>query len=354
MRLFVAPLALVLACGHAAVPAPPPCPAAHAAEVAVAPPPKVFAPPDEAAVKKWSHDFLDAFDRGDTAAFAAATSPTLIHFEGGTPTSRDKELTLLAKRRADEAHVGKRTWSSEHVYIHENDATFIGEANEHSTGNESHGGNDYVGWYTLTWAQEGGAWMVSFWGWQKGGVGAERDTWNEIYRGGIGFSKEPNRLLKETLRGKKPGAALDVAMGQGRNALYMASQGWKVTGVDFSDEGVRAAREEATKRKLHLDAVNADIDTYDFGAAKWDLVTMIYATSNAKWIEKIKPSLKPGGLFVLEFFRENDPGDGGFPVGQLATLFKDGFEILRDEVVDDVPDWAEDHATLVRFVAKKK
>jgi 2-polyprenyl-3-methyl-5-hydroxy-6-metoxy-1,4-benzoquinol methylase len=57
----------------------------------------------------------------------------------------------------------------------------------------------------------------------------------------VGFEKQPNRLLVDAVAKRKPGRALDVAMGQGRNALYLASRGWKVTGVNFSDEGVRAA-----------------------------------------------------------------------------------------------------------------
>jgi hypothetical protein len=88
--------------------------------------------------------------------------------------------------------------------------------------------------------------------------------------------------------------------------------------------------------------------------ARWDLVTMIYATDKRAWIEKIKPSLKPGGLFVLEFFHQDDPQGGGFATHELAALFQDGFEILRDEVLEATPDWAQDQATLVRFVARKR
>jgi SAM-dependent methyltransferase len=231
---------------------------------------------------------------------------------------------------------------------------FIGEATEQMGGNDSHGGQEFEGWYTLAWGREGNAWKVSLWSWQKGGVAAERDTWNDMYRRSRGFEKAPNRLLVETVGGVKPGAALDVAMGQGRNALYLASLGWKVTGIDFSDEGIRVARDTAAKEKLTLEAVDIDIDTYDFGVSRWDLVTMIYALDRVKWIERIKPSLKPGGLFVLEYFHRDGPDGDGFATGQLAALFKDGFTILRDEVVDDRPDWAMDRATLVRFVAKKR
>jgi hypothetical protein len=100
--------------------------------------------------------------------------------------------------------------------------------------------------------------------------------------------------------------------------------------------------------------VEADADSYDFGVARWDLVTMIYAGSSTKLIERIKPSIKPGGLFVLEFFA-NVPGEpGGFAEGQLAGLFAPDFAIVRDEAVEDTPDWAKDRARLVRFVARRK
>jgi SAM-dependent methyltransferase len=144
-------------------------------------------------------------------------------------------------------------------------------------------------------------------------------------------------------------------MGQGRNALYLASQGWHTTGFDIADEGLRLAREEADAKHVELTAVQADVDAFDFGTARWDLVTMIYAGSSTKMIEKIQRSLKPGGRFVLEFFARKPGRDsGGFAAGQLAQLFATGFDILRDEVVEDTPDWAQSRATLVRFVARKQ
>jgi hypothetical protein len=81
---------------------------------------------------------------------------------------------------------------------------------------------------------------------------------------------------------------------------------------------------------------------------------MIYAGSDDKIVEKVKPSIKPGGLFVVEFFAATPSDTGGFKPGQLAKAFADGFEILRDDVVDDHPDWARDKAKLVRFVARKR
>jgi SAM-dependent methyltransferase len=358
----IVPVLALAACAHAPAPSAPSTPAPPpvvAATVAPAPAPSPApAPPSEAEIAARSHAVLEAFDRGDLAAFAPALAPGFLHFEGGSPSTREAELAALAKRKPDGPHIGARTWKEEHTFVHSDDAVFFGLASEHMAGNEVHGGYDYEGWYTLAWRRDGSAWQLALWTWQRAGAAAERDTWNEMFRNSIGFNKQPNRLLVDTARTiKRPGRALDVAMGQGRNALYLAAQGWKVTGVDFSDEGLRQARAEAVKRKLALDTVNADLSTYDFGIAKWDLVTMIYAGDDIAWIERIKPSLKKGGVFVVEYFHDNDTAgqaDGSFAKGELAALFADGFEIVKDEIVDGVPDWAMDRASIVRFVARKR
>jgi hypothetical protein len=336
---------LIAGCAHIGTPEPRP----DAAKAAEAP-----ERPTEAQVRQWSHGVLDAHDRGDADTLDGMLAEGFVHFEGGTPTNRAAELANLAKRKPGSPHIERRSWTHEHIYVRADHALFIGKALEHMGGNDLHGGNQFEGWYTIVWGRDRGAWRVSLWSWQKGGVAAERDAYNEIYRQARGFDPSPNGLLVETVRGAEPGTALDLAMGQGRNALYLASRGWKVTGVDFSDEGIRLARDAAAKQKLELEAVNADLDEYDFGTAKWDLVTMLYATSNVKWIERLKPSLKPGGIFVLEYFHRDGPDPHGFGTGQLAALFRDGFIVLRDEVVEATPDWSMDHATLVRFVAKKR
>ena len=59
------------------------------------------------------------------------------------------------------------------------------------------------------------------------GEAAEAERWNEVFLRGVTFNLKPNNLLAEAIKGRKPGAALDVGMGQGRNALYLAKQGWE-------------------------------------------------------------------------------------------------------------------------------
>jgi SAM-dependent methyltransferase len=324
---------------------------AEAAKVEAAKP----KPPTEEEIKKLSYDLLGAWDRGDVAKMEELLAPEFLHFEAGHGLDREENLKVLRNRRPGAPYIATRAWEDERVRIHGDIAMFTGKATEREGGNDKKGNYKYVGFYLLEWARHGDAWKARLWTWQRGGEDETRSHWNSVYREGVGFERKPNRLLVETIQGKRPGAALDLAMGQGRNALHLAAHGWKVTGVDISDEGLRLAREEAGKRKLALETINANIDTYDFGKNRWDLITMIYAGANVPWVEKVKPALRPGGLFIVEFFaREPDAARGGFAPGQLAKLLADGFEILRDEVVEDEPDWAKDRAKLVRFVARKR
>lgn len=352
--VLVLALAIAASCTHAA-PAAAPRPAAPpVASVGAASPPAPAL--TEAEVKQRSHDVLDAYDRGDVAAMTAALGRNFVHFEGGGPTDRETELSRLAKRKSNAGYVASRTWDNEKIVLRPSSAVFVGKATEIQAGNDLHGGFRFIGWYLLEWVPEGDGWKLQLWTWKRGGEIVERDTWNDIFRNAVGFNKLPNKLLVDTVAGNKPGTALDLAMGQGRNALYLASRGWKVTGVDISDEGIRLARAEAAAKKLALETINTNIDSWDFGKNRWDLVTMIYAGDDAAWVTKAKAGLRRGGLFVGEYFAKDPtkPDDGGFGPGDLAKQFADGFEILRDEMVDGVPDWALDHAKLVRFVARKK
>jgi SAM-dependent methyltransferase/ketosteroid isomerase-like protein len=314
------------------------------------------APDDSAAIAR-VHAFFAAVDGRDTDAFHALASTGFFLFEDGYVRPADR----MSKNWADTNAAGKprrtRTCADEQVRRSGGAVIYVGDCKEHDPAHGDRPAQDWQGWNTVVLMPESGAWKVALWQWQKGGIEAERDRWNESYRRGIGYSTRPNRLLVETVAGVAPGTALDVATGQGRNALYLAEQGWQVTGVDISDEGLRHARQAAIERGVTLEAVQANIDEYDFGTARWALVTMIYAGSDKGWIERIKPSIAPGGLFVLEFFYK-DPADTnagtfvGVGAGELAAAFA-GWEILRDEVVEDVADWGQRKTKLVRFVARK-
>ena len=103
--------------------------------------------------------------------------------------------------------------------------------------------------------------------------------------------------------------------------------------------------------------MQSDVAKYDLGTNKWDLITMIYAGNDLALVDRIKPALKKGGLFVTEYFAADSPlakgGAGGWDNKALEAAFKDGWKILRSEEVEDIADWGERKTKLVRFVAQK-
>jgi SAM-dependent methyltransferase len=363
MRIHLAyPLILVAtACATASGPAAAPnaqCPASAPAPAPVASSAPTPLPVlDEAQVKDRSHAFYDALDRADAEAFKSLAGPAFVVFGHGRFHVSKQVAELLQARLDEHAPARTRDWKSERIFLSPGVAVFVGETIEKVPAEESHPAGQTDTWQTLVWTFDGTSWLVSHWQSQGAGVEAEREAWNDAYRGGVNFNHNPNQLLIDTIKGRKPGTALDVAMGQGRNALYLASQGWRVTGVDISDEGIKQAKAAADERKLKLDAVQADDTIWDFGTNKWDLVTLIYAGSKPEKVEKIRKSVKKGGLVVVEFFQKEataGTGVGGFAQGELAAAFHEGWKILRDEAVEDTSDWGLRKTKLVRFVAEKQ
>src|SRR5215469_9538410 len=101
------------------------------------------------------------------------------------------------------------------------------------------------------------------------------EQYNAIYSDDaeqVTFNHAPNAFLVDFTKTLKPGRALDVGMGQGRNAIYLAQHGWEVTGFDLSDAGVNLAREQAARLGVKLNAIVADAHSYDYGDAQWDLI----------------------------------------------------------------------------------
>jgi SAM-dependent methyltransferase len=354
LRLLVC--ALIAAMAACTPPAQQPCPQI---------PPPVLAstavdgsqrqPPDETLIKGRTHDLYDALDRADAAAFQSMVGASYGRFFAGRFYDTAFTVQGLESRATAHDPVRSRSWSDERVVAGPDAALFIGEAVEHVPASGDHPAADIDGYNTVVWTRSGEDWKAAAMTWQPAGVDAERQLWDATYRAPVGFNPKPNQLLVDSVKGRKPGAALDIAMGQGRNAVFLASQGWKVTGVDISDEGIRIAKDNATKQKLKLDTVEQDITKYDLGENKWDLVTLIYAGSDDALLERIKPSVKKGGLVVIEYFAKGataGTGIGGFETGALAHAFA-GWKIVKDEVVEDVADWGLRKMKLQRFAAEK-
>ena len=189
-----------------------------------------------------------------------------------------------------------------------------------------------------------------------------REVWNEVYTKRQERAFPHNKFLAERIKDRRPGTALDIGIGEGRNALFLATQGWEVTGFDISDVGVQLAREAAQQRGVKLTAVVEDADRFDYGRQRWDLVVGMYMhaviTRNA---EKIMESLKPGGLLVVEGFHRdlNRRGVQGEFFGYQSNELLKAFERLRVLYYEDTitaADWepSGQEAPIVRFLAVRE
>lgn len=188
----------------------------------------------------------------------------------------------------------------------------------------------------------------------------ERRSYNEIYSSQPDtFRAEPNAFLVRTMQGRKPGRALDAAMGQGRNALWLASQGWKVTGFDVSDVAIAAARKQAAVRGLDIETSVTPFESFDWGKDKWDLVVFSYFLPREA-LPKVWEALRPGGLIVVEGFHIDTarirPLGGGYRDNELFKVFEN-YRMLTYEDVQDRQDWGRQFGEtnrLVRVLAQKR
>ncbi|MGB9454930.1 MAG: methyltransferase domain-containing protein [Bryobacteraceae bacterium] len=128
---------------------------------------------------------------------------------------------------------------------------------------------------------------------------------NHLYRdpNQTRFTTDPSAFLVAMTKDLKPGKALDVAMGQGRNVLYLASKGWDVTGFDIAEEGLKVAQANAAKSGLAIKTVKAGWDDFDFGHEQWDLICFIYTDApviDPRFVARVRDGLKTGGLLLMD------------------------------------------------------
>jgi len=164
----------------------------------------------------------------------------------------------------------------------------------------------------------------------------EIQGWDERYRSGDRSKEDleapPNPLLVETAIELKTGAALDLACGTGRNALWLAKQGWKVTAVDGAPAAIEILQRRTLERGLDIDARVADLEkgVYKIEESAWDLIVMCFYLQRSLF-EAAKKGTRPGGS-VLAIVHIAAPGqqptEHQLRPGELEKYFN-GWEILH-------------------------
>jgi SAM-dependent methyltransferase len=181
--------------------------------------------------------------------------------------------------------------------------------------------------------------------------------WDERHRAAAERDDAPPLpLVIETASEMKPGRALDLACGTGRNALWLAEHGWSVTAVDGSPAAIELVRKRAVERGVNavergvnVDAQVADLekDEYAIEPSHWDLVVISYYLQRDLF-EPAKRGVVPGGVLAAIVLL----GEGRFSVkpGELRGYFS-GWEILHDH--EGNPGDSPEHRAVAEIVARR-
>jgi SAM-dependent methyltransferase len=132
-------------------------------------------------------------------------------------------------------------------------------------------------------------------------------NWDERYsEPGFTYGTAPNEFLASVADRIPKGMILSLGEGEGRNAVYLASLGYEVTGVDGSDVGLRKAVELAAERGVTITTIHADLGGFKIGQEQWDGIIACYchvpSTIRIPLHKAAVQGLKSGGVFVLEAF----------------------------------------------------
>ena len=172
-------------------------------------------------------------------------------------------------------------------------------------------------------------------------------SWDDRYaEEGFAFGDQPNDFLVESAASFGTGTSLVVGDGDGRNGVWLAQQGHRVTSIDLSPVGVAKAKKLAEQRGTSLYARVGDLETFDMGDAAWDSIVSIFchvpSTLRHLVHANVKRALKPGGVFVLEAYTKANIGRGvGGPQNddltvELAELEADfaGWDLVTHRMVE--------------------
>lgn len=198
-----------------------------------------------------------------------------------------------------------------------------------------------------------------------------RDTWNARYAGDEYLLGEtPNAfLLRHARQIPAGGSVLCVADGEGRNSVWLAEQGYRVTAFDFASNGVAKAHALAARRTVSLDLRLGDMETWVWEAVRYDALAAIFIQflppeRRDEMFRHMQSAVKPGGILLLEGYRPEqvDYATGGPPYRDhmytrawLEQCFR-GWEIVTLDAYDAHLSEGRAHhgmSALIDLVARK-
>ena len=201
------------------------------------------------------------------------------------------------------------------------------------------------------------------------------DRWNDRYSSEeFAYGTAPNKYLKEQLEKLKTGSILFPAEGEGRNAVFAAQLGWKVSAFDISAEGRNKALKLAESNNVVIDYQVGELETLNYQAEQFDVIALIYAhfpaTIKSSIQQTLETYLHKNGVIIFEAFSKkhleylaiNDKVGGPkdieslFSIEEIQSDFPD-YEIIQLEEKEIELNEGLFHngkGSVIRFVGKKK
>ncbi len=160
-----------------------------------------------------------------------------------------------------------------------------------------------------------------------------RNAWNNRYnKKSYVYGKAPAKFLAENFSYiKNESTILDMGMGEGRNAVFLAQKGHNVTGIDISSVAIDKAKKLSKELGVKIKTIEASLDTYKIEKESLDVIVCFYYLDR-KLIKKMKEWLKPEGLIIFEAhhirerqkkFHQKNPKSYYLKDKELLNLFKD-------------------------------
>lgn len=201
------------------------------------------------------------------------------------------------------------------------------------------------------------------------------DRWNDRYsKNEYAYGDQPNNYLEEQLKGIKAGTILFPAEGEGRNAVYAAKLGWKVSAFDISTEGKIKALRLAENNNVEIDYQVGELDTLNYSNGQFDAIALIFAHFPADikstYHKTLSRYLRSNGILIFEAFSKKhidyvskNEAVGGpkdiamlFSIDEIQSDFED-FEII--ELIEKEIDLQEGQfhngtGSVIRFVGRKR
>ena len=174
----------------------------------------------------------------------------------------------------------------------------------------------------------------------------KREDWDARYAAAENlWSPRPNRFLVAEVEHLEPGRALDLACGEGQNAIWLATRGWQVLGVDYSGVAVAKAQARAARDQVEVTFLEADLLDLEPEAGAYDLVLVLYlhlpAEERRAVLDKAHRALALGGTLVVLGHDLSNPTDGVGGPSDTSLLY------TPDDIAAELPELEIDRAERV-------